>query len=421
MNVIRLVFIWEAYEPLPGQYDEYYLASLCNLAREAAARGIYTLVDIHQDGFSRHASRGAGDGFPVWAVSSRGALSCPDNSPNCANWPVRMFTDPTTHRSFADFFANTGGVRCRFLTMIDRVAAAFATTPGVIGYDLLNEPWGDERREIAPLYDEMTGLIRARHPAAIVFLEGHITSNCGLATSLPRPAYGGFAYAPHYYHPLVLVFKRWSGASWPIDVSFHRMGRQVERWGCPLFVGEFGGPAEAKHVHDYVATIYDRLDALLASGAHWNLTPGWHPETKDGWNGEDFSIVDSAGNLRPNYCPRPYPRLTAGVPQRFEFHDIDSERGGRALLFTWVNRPELGGTEIAIPDGLFRPGTRVESTPGSVSVQQDLARRALVLFSPHPGPITVRVSEPAIPTRVIREGPPPRSAVQVSAAWVRRT
>jgi len=399
MNVIRLVFIWEAYEPHPGQYDENYLASLGNLARQAAARRIYTIVDIHQDGYSRHASRGAGAGFPAWAVSRRGTLSCPDNSPSCADWPVRMAMDPTTHRSFEDFFADAGGVRSRFLLMIGRVASAFATTPGVIGYDLLNEPWGDERRDLAPLYEQMAGVIRPRHPAAIVFVEGHLISNCGIATSLPRPAYSGFAYAPHYYHPLVLVLKTWSGSCLPIDLAFDRMDRQVERWGCPLFVGEFGVPAEARNVREYIATIYDRLDLLLASGAQWNLTPGWHPQKKDGWNGEDFSIVDSVGNLRRNFCPRPYPRVTAGTPRRFEFHDIEGPFGGRALLFTWDNHPERGGTEIAIPDGLFRTGTRVESTPGNVVVRHDPARRVLVCLAPGNGPITVRVSEPAIETR----------------------
>jgi endoglycosylceramidase len=400
MNVVRLLFLWEANEPLPGAYDENYLAALCTLAREAAARGVYTIVDIHQDGYSRHASRGAGDGFPAWAVSGRGTPSCPDNSPLCKNWPVLMATDPTTHRSFADFFADAAGVRSRFLQMIDRVAAAFAPVPGVLGYDLLNEPWGDEQRDLAPLYQQMACVIRARHPAAILFVEGHVTSNCGKATRLPRPSYAGIAYAPHYYKPLALVLKCWRGSRLLINHAFHEMGQQADCWDCPLFVGEFGFPALARNAGEYIGEIYDGLDARLASGAQWNLTPGWDPERKDGWNGEDFSIIDAAGNLRPNFRPRPYPRATAGTPRRFEFHDIGGPAGGRALLFTWDNDPARGVTEIAVPDGLFQPGTRVESSPGNVLVWHDPARRALVCHCPRPGPITVRVSEPAIMTRM---------------------
>src|SRR5262249_28582993 len=60
-------------------------------------------------------------------------------------------------------------------------------------------------------------------------------------------------------------------------------------------------------------------------------------------------IFDGAGNPRPNFHPRPYPRLTAGLPIHFEFRNGDATKGGRALVFTWDNRPELGETEIALP------------------------------------------------------------------------
>ena len=93
-NVIRLLFVWEAYEPSPGEYDEEYVRGLREIVAAAWERGLATIVDIHQDGFSRFASRGAGSGFPHWAISPRCRPYPPDNGLGCQNWPIRMISDP---------------------------------------------------------------------------------------------------------------------------------------------------------------------------------------------------------------------------------------------------------------------------------------------------------------------------------------
>src|SRR5262249_61333322 len=118
-----------------------------------------------------------------------------------------------------------------------------------------------------------------------------------------------------------------------IDRAFGRIEAKAAEWGVPLLVGEFGISGGARRAGDYIDYHYDRLDAALASATQWTVSPRWSPRAGDGWNGEDFSLLDAAGRPRPNYRPRPYPHQVAGVPVRFRFAATAPPRGG--------TRPEL--------------------------------------------------------------------------------
>ncbi len=355
-----------------------------------------TVIDVHQDGFSRYTSRGAGSGFPRWAVSSRCRPYTPDNGIGSRNWPFRMITDPVMHRSFADFFADRDGVRGRYLEMIRRAAASFASTPGLIGYDLLNEPWGDERPQLAPLYRDEARAIQQADPDAILFVQGHIATNCGLRTRLPRPDYGPSVYAPHYYCPITYAIGRWHGTHLGLSRAFSGMVETARRWETPLFVGEFGIGAEIPGAGDYVRAFYDRLDAALASGAQWNYTPRWNLEDRDGWNGEDFSILETSGSLRANFRPRPYPRATAGMPLRFHFDDHPEVGLTPRIEFEWEHDPAFGETEIFVPSSVFPRGTAIDIVGPSASYLHETDRQVLVCRAARPGTVRLQVTAPSL-------------------------
>jgi endoglycosylceramidase len=392
INVIRLLFVWEAYEPEPARYDAAYLGQILAVAEAAWARGMYVIIDFHQDGFSRCLSRGFGSGLPRWAVSSRVRPATPDNGPKGKYWQFYVATDYRVHRSFSDFYADRTGVRSRYLRMVGQVAAAFASIPGVIGYDLLNEPWGRERSEIAPLYRDAATAIRASHPSAILFVEGHVSTSGGMQTKLPRPTFDNFAYAPHFYKPATILQNGWRGFTASIDRAFATMATKAEEWDAPLFLGEFGVGADAHRAAEYVSYLYDRLDDGLTSGTQWNYTPGWNERDKDRWNGEDFNVVDPKGRTRSNYSPRPYPRTIAGVPLRYEYHVPGSTHSHTSLIFTWQNRPEGGSTEIFVPGHRFPGGSALTVEGADVACWRDEARQLLVCSSPRAGTITVRLT-----------------------------
>src|SRR5262249_55624806 len=123
----------------------------------------------------------------------------------------------------------------------------------------------------------------------------------------------------------------------------------------------------------------------LASGAQWNYAPTWTEWAKDGWNGEDFNILDPSGATRPNYRPRPYPRLTAGWPLRFAFREAGAPCQESHLEYVWAHCPERGATprfSPRLPSPPRAPPPRPPPPPPSASTP------------PHPGSSSPRPPPP---------------------------
>ena len=62
-NSVRLGVIWEAVEKSPGEYDNDYLNKVEEIINTLGQNGIYTMVDAHQDVFSRNFF---GEGFHIF-------------------------------------------------------------------------------------------------------------------------------------------------------------------------------------------------------------------------------------------------------------------------------------------------------------------------------------------------------------------
>jgi endoglycosylceramidase len=258
-------------------------------------------------------------------------------------WPALVLADPDVHAAFADFYADTYGVRSRYLGLMSVLAAHFAEHPAVIGYDMFNEPWGWEDTEIGPLYEDTAAVIRAQHPEAILWVEGHASTNNGISqTNLSRPTFDNYAYAPHFYEASVLATHLWTGIPTGVEYGFGTMASKAQEWNVPLFLGEFGTHGGTVNAEAYMELHYDQLDQLLASSVQWNYTPRWTEEDKDGWNREDLSIVDESGKLRGNFTVRPQPQRIGGLPTAFRADEQEVE-------LRWENDPSAGTTHFFLP------------------------------------------------------------------------
>lgn len=376
INSIRLLFTWEAFEPTRCDYVESYLQYYEQAVQWAAERNLYVIVDFHQDGYSRFNINGCGEGFPEWAVTSAITKAAPDNSAACAGWGTAMITDVSHHTAWSHFHSDREGARTRYLDMVKAVAERMSDHPNVIGYEIMNEPWGTDA-QLNTLINDVGTAIRDRHPSAIVFVPSHALVSGGVKeNTLAKPAHANITYSSHYYDPSV-YFKNWNGN--PVDPALNKALAKASGWNAPLIMSEFGAPADTLNVTAYMAAFYDWLDANFVSGTQWSYTPAWTPEGKDGWNAEDFSIVDDSGNLRTQlFVPRPYPQYTAGTPQQFQ-------RTVSGFSFGWQHIAAQGSTEIFLPAG-YSDGKTLTVTGDA---DCDLQPQKLVCNSTFDGMVTV--------------------------------
>ena len=389
VNVLRMLFIWEAYEPRQGVYNTAYLDYMDGLVRAAAAQGLYVVIDYHQDGMSRTLLSGCGDGFPDWAVPESTPRAAPNNGAECVNWGMRAIVDQDMHRAWNHFFRGEGKGREHYIAMTGRVAKHFAGVANVIGYDMLNEPWGDEATDISAFYEDVAKAIRAADPKAILFVAPHAVVSGGVQTDLPKPTFSNFAYAPHFYDQWVMGLQMWIGNS--LNWSFAHMRSKATEWNVPLFLGEFGAGAQARRVAGYVQALHQRMNEGIMSGAQWVYTPGWNDTHKDGWNAEDLSIANAGGTWRDNFKPRPYAQRVSGTPLQMWVSD-EGSLPANVFDLTWNNDPSLGQTEIFLPQGVFFGDgqMRLETSGQEVLCSHDAQR--VMCISPRPGTVRVRIT-----------------------------
>ena len=159
--------MWESVETAPGVYDEEYLKQVDRLIYQLGSRGIYTMVDAHQDVFARTI---CGEGMPTfyldklshvcsgtdneWATQLYGTCKSVNDYghrlddkgypliEDCnKNSFVRYYSSPESLAAFESLYQNIDGLQDKFLAYWDKVSSFFKDNKYVIGYDPINEPY----------------------------------------------------------------------------------------------------------------------------------------------------------------------------------------------------------------------------------------------------------------------------------------
>lgn len=336
-NLIRFNFIWEAAEPLPGVYDETYFDYYDRVIQWAAERGMYVLIDFHNNAYSRYAAKGCGSGFPRWALSPDVTPAEPKPMGQCVFNSAMMgaMLSKANYTLWHDFMTDKYGVRTRFFALTQKLAEKYANNQAVIGFDL-NEPmifkpklkydsdtanqffntWHQYIQQVNPRYITFWG----DSPFQFIFVNQ--------PPHLDVPPTGQVSFDAHFYEPGA------SGFGLPIfgtRPNINAIARTRDKYNIPVLVGEFGANLKGTH-NPYFQYQMDQVlrqfDQEMLSSARWNYTPHWNPVDKDHFHDEDFSCFDENHQVRITCTPRASLQVLSG-----ELVDIDIHHRGESKFF----------------------------------------------------------------------------------------
>jgi endoglycosylceramidase len=403
-NAVRTSMAYAGVEPTPGQFDDAYVDSYLAFDRELARAGVYDLIDMMQGEF---AAKVGGWGMPDW-------MALTDGVPNNAEpYPRGYLDNPAEQRVWDNFWANTptagAGLQDHYAAGLRRLAARFAHAPGLLGWEILNEPWpgsqtatcaspigcppgGFDQTALTNFYRRVIRAIRSVDPVHPVIYEPNLLFDFGADTKLGDVGDANAIFAFHNYcfgaMPGVPALPDPLGLCGVQEgIVFDNAQKRAARSGDALLLDEFGATADTALIRRIAAA----ADAHMVGWTWWAyedccgnagaiVRDGTKPPTGNNLN---LPVLEALA--------RPYPQAIAGTPTSWSY-DPDARRftltystariGGGRFKSRLVTRAEL--PRLAYPSGYRTDvtGARVVSKPGS----EHLKLRAL------PGATTVRLT-----------------------------
>jgi endoglycosylceramidase len=291
-DAIRLNLSWSLLEPNPGQIDQAYLARIAQVVDWAKAQGIYIVLDIHQDAWSKYVYTPPGQSCPPPLQSTRGYDGAPawasvHVSPVCALNGTRELdaaVGEAFQRLYSDVAAPDGvGLQEHYAATLTALARRFAGEPAVAGYEVINEPspgfnavpGAMDATELFPFYGKVVNAVLQAVPRfrQLFFLEPNAERNL---TDQPQAlvpwstfsAYPNVVYAPHVYTGVFTLDQELTGQRFfPPDGGYRSSIADAKTLDTPLWVGEFGNnPSDDQTL---LRTSYSLQDQYGLAGTLW--------------------------------------------------------------------------------------------------------------------------------------------------------
>jgi len=333
LDLLRLPINWSAIEPQRDQFDDAYLDRVDAAVRCAADAGMFVLIDLHQDAYSKEIGE---DGAPLWAISPAPTMLLEGPLEDLADRRVSA----QVIAAFATFFdpADPAGLQAEFGDMLEYVATRWKSDPAVIGFEIFNEPVGRES-DVVAMQVAAAARVRAAAPSKLVVFEPSATRNLFDYTTPSQTPYptSGAVYGPHIY---TFVFQTDQSELEQLEAaelapSVEAARAEAAAWQTPLLIGEFGIGPTTPNADLWMGVQAELHDRLLASNAFWV----WKEDSQGAWG-----VFDRSGDT---WVERPQvvgwiSRIHASrISGKVELNQYDRTTRALTLVTTGATAPHV--------------------------------------------------------------------------------
>jgi hypothetical protein len=427
-NSLRLPLSWSLLEPERGHFNQTYVDRAAQVVDWARALGIYVIIDMHQNAYSRYVGPGQGvdlsanSGAPAWATLT-------DGLPSGLFLKNQREANGAVFEAFSNFWYNRSGIQDEYIAAVAFLAKRFKDDSTVAGYSIFNEPqpgWnlppGFEDLLLFPFYRRVIDAVTGAHDGLPCPTGIFMPAFCGYADAgvhddrhlfflepgllrqmtdfpthlgLPVSSYPNLVFDIHAYtHGFTLEALLGnhdpSKATYPwggYDQTYSLGGREAKAMGAALFVSEFGN--DPKYDSVLLANEVLEQEKYNVGFAFWT----WKENSGTGWgmfdpNRRDVSPMQSSGCLRAareRLLARVYPRASSDPHVKYHY---DSDTGS----FTLSAQARAGdpATVVSIPPEVRGSVSVSGAAPPETQTSSDGSR--LVSVSPSGGLFTIVVA-----------------------------
>lgn len=361
-DLLRLPINWSAIEPTQGVYAEAYLQRVDAAIDCAGDAGLFVLVDLHQDAYSKEIGE---DGAPLWAIQPPPMELLQGPLDDLGD----RRTSPQTQAAFRTFFApdDASGLQAAFSKMLTHIATRWATHPAVVGFELFNEP-DTGSLELDAFYARAGQAVRDAAPEKLVFFEPPALRN--FTDFIPKPtapfAISGGVYSPHIY---TYVFQmdptRFNSVTLDaLEPSVQAARDEATAYKTPLFIGEFGvGPTDDNAHNVWMQSQAQLHDRYFASDAFWV----WKEQSQASWGVYDFDGTNwTERPLVVGWVSRVHAVRIAGTPT-----SVESSPAGDSIRVEIEPASAVSAPHLLYVPERFATSTRITCDGTEVTAPRD--------------------------------------------------